>query len=183
MTEMSLVASWPAPRRWIGALRRGSQERRGVGLIDGVLALSLIVVSLMPILELVRSSAGSIRARQSDMAVRGLLADLMEKIGAEPWTLEKRLPGLEAGRQASLDDVLALLREPDGGGGLGQDLEETLRRTAVSFRISRESRDLTPEEAGTDGTDLEVWLVTANWSDCGQRREQATFRIRGSDGR
>jgi len=54
--------------------------RRGLSLMEVVLAALVIGVSAIPVLELMRSSTSSLEINQVDAAARGLAADVLERL-------------------------------------------------------------------------------------------------------
>ena len=152
-------------------------SRPGISLIEVVIAILIIGSSALPILELIRSSTASLGLSETEVAVRGFAADVLNRFAGPPIVGTDPLvaPATKALLSAPVPADVLMSSDPYLARGVDRALLEPLLKRAsctVKLTIARPTDPALRTQPG-----LSVFNLTAAWVDPGGRRKEISLAM------
>lgn len=152
-----------------------SSPRRAVSLAEVALAAGILAVSVIPVIELIRSNIVALEITQVESVARSLGADVLERLCGPHLFGGDTFQSAVFGADTPWD--LVVLPEPTLARGLPvEHLKALLARHRLTVRIDRELDLADPSWVTVKGFDR--YTVTVRWtSDSGSPREIRLARL------
>lgn len=149
--------------------------RRGISVLEVVLALAVMAIALVPLIEAARSGAATVRPRETDLMVANLASGVLERLTAPPINIDELRERYAGGAELSTDELLELAREVFGV--LPDDVVARIRDAGLTLVLARAERLTTAEPDGTTSKGLEQWTATATWTQDGRPKTRRFTRV------
>ena len=149
--------------------------RRGITVLEVVLALAVLVCALVPLIEAARSGAATVRPRETDFLVANVAAGILERLAAPPVMIDDLREQYANGADLTTDQLLELAGEVFGE--LPDDVQARARDAGLALKLERTERLLTTEADGSISTGLEEWTATVSWTQDGRPKTRRFTRV------
>lgn len=150
------------------AKRPRARRRVGLSLVDMMVAIALLGFGLVPLFELVRANAASVRPRETETKIARFMASCLERVAAAPRRSDPLQIAIARNGTFRTSELSNLARMVLGTGT--EALVKTFEDKELTLQFTR------TERAG-DVDGLVSWVVQASWRERDGKHERTQFRL------